>query len=330
MVDWNSPTELAKDALVFEKFMHALVGIYLWEWFTSLPFDWAFISGKKPFRWPMIFYFGGRYSLICALIAILIALDNTEPINCQALYIFAQLMGNMSIGLASVNLSVRVMAIYSMNLYVVIPLVLLILGHWSLLLQGVNIKAAFVPGSGCAITQSNNTILSAIFIYTMCFDLVVTSLTIYKLVFNSRTQSSLVKRIWRDGLVYFIIALSVNILATVFILLQLNAVMSVMLDVPSAVASTIVACRAVRRLVDFTSGPEVYSNSASKGQSSAMAFGTGARSGVPPAVSVANKSRAGGVRIEMETFTEADPDYLASGSKADYDLESHPSYGHAA
>ncbi|KZT21539.1 hypothetical protein NEOLEDRAFT_1073397 [Neolentinus lepideus HHB14362 ss-1] len=257
MVDWNSPTELAKDALVFDKFMHVLVGLYLWEWFTSLPFDWQFVSGKKPFRWPMIFYFAGRYSLIWALIAILIALDNTQKINCQALYIFAQLVGNMSIGFASINLSVRVMAIYSMNLYIVIPLVVLILGHWSLLLQGVNVKAAFVPGSGCAITHSNNKILSAIFIYTMCFDLVVTSLTAYKLVFNTRTQSSLVKRIWRDGLLYFVTALISNIIATVFILLQLNAVMSVVMDVPSAVASTIVACRAVRRLVNFSSGPEV-------------------------------------------------------------------------
>lgn len=328
MVDWNSPTELAKDALVFDKFMHVLVGLYLWEWFTSLNFDWEFISGTKPFRWPMIFYFGGRYALVCALIAILIALDNTEPINCQALYIFAQLAGNMSIGLASINLSIRVMAIYSMNKYVVGPLVLLILGHWSLLLQGVNVKAAFIPGSGCAITESNTTILSAIFIYTMCFDAVVTALTVYRLVFNARSQSSIVKRIWRDGVFYFIVALLCNILATVLILLQLNAVMSVIMDVPSAVASTIVACRAVRRLINFTSGPEVYSGSGSNGNTSGMAFGGAARSGAPPAVSVGNKSRVGGVRIEMETFTEAE-EYPVSTGKSAYDLESQPPHGSA-
>ena len=25
-----------------------------WEWFTSLDFDWQFLSGKRKFRWPMV------------------------------------------------------------------------------------------------------------------------------------------------------------------------------------------------------------------------------------------------------------------------------------
>lgn len=42
-------------------------------------------------------------------------------------------------------------------------------------------------------------------------------------------------------------------------LLNLNAVMSIIFNVPAAVASTIVASRAVRRLTKFTSkGPEVF------------------------------------------------------------------------
>lgn len=66
-----------------------------------------------------------------------------------------------------------------------------------------------------------------------------------------------------------------NLLATVFMLMNLNAIMSVIFNVPAAVASTvrpsvsyhthhtahclqIVACRAVRRLSKWSSaGPEV-------------------------------------------------------------------------
>lgn len=42
-------------------------------------------------------------------------------------------------------------------------------------------------------------------------------------------------------------------------LLNLNAVMSIIFNVPAAIASTIVASRAVRRLTNFTSkGPEIF------------------------------------------------------------------------
>jgi hypothetical protein len=40
--------------------VHVLLGIYVYEWFITLPFDWDFISGKKHFRWPMSFYFANR------------------------------------------------------------------------------------------------------------------------------------------------------------------------------------------------------------------------------------------------------------------------------
>ena len=42
-------------------------------------------------------------------------------------------------------------------------------------------------------------------------------------------------------------------------LLNLNPVMSIIANVPAAIASTIVACRAVRRLTNYTTGPaEVF------------------------------------------------------------------------
>jgi len=90
---------------------------------------------------------------------------NYSPINCQALYIFDQIFGNAAIGLASINLSLRTMAVWSQSLYVVIPLVLIILGHWSLLLHGLLIKAAWIPGAGCQITNTSNKILAATFVY---------------------------------------------------------------------------------------------------------------------------------------------------------------------
>jgi hypothetical protein len=65
---------------------------------------------------------------------------------------------------------------------------------------------------GCAITQTNNTILAAISIYSMCFDLIVLLLNTYKLLgINDKTanlfgRSLLTQMIFEDGLIFFFIA----------------------------------------------------------------------------------------------------------------------------
>lgn len=117
------------------------------------------------------------------------------------------------------------MAVWSRQWFIVIPLTLIIFGHWSLLLHGnkahthgllawltisnsgVNIKTAWVPGEGCIITNTNTTVLVATWIYSMIFDFVVLSLTAVKLIQpGSGSRSNLVDLIFTDGLIYFLAA----------------------------------------------------------------------------------------------------------------------------
>ncbi|KAI0322861.1 hypothetical protein OF83DRAFT_1048291 [Amylostereum chailletii] len=248
MPDWNSPVEQAHDADAFAKLIHAMLGLYIWEFVTSLDFDWAIISERK-FRWPMVFYFLGRYILLGALVGVAISLDVTEVVDCQALYTFNQCAGNFAIG----------MGVWRLKWYIVVPLVAIILGHWSLLLHGILLKAQWVEGEGCVITQTNSTILSASFIYSMGFDLLVLVLTAYKLAKPEGGKSRLVQLIFNDGLVYFVVAFLANMIATIFMLLNLDPIMSIVANVPAAVASTIVASRVVRRLSNLhTASAEVF------------------------------------------------------------------------
>jgi len=313
MVDWTSPIEIQKDAAAFNNLMHTLLGLYIWEWFTSLEFDWQYISGQKKFRWPLIFYFLNRYCLLFALIGIAIALNVKTEVNCQALYTFNQVLGNASIGLASINLSLRTMAVWSQNKFVVGGLVLVILGHWSLLLHGVLLKAAWIPEQGCVITETDSKLLATTFIYSMCFDFTVLALTAFKLVFgNNASRSRLVSLIFSDGIIYFVIAFLANLIATIFMQLNLNPVMSIIANVPAAIASTIVACRAVRRLAQFTAkGPEVFQST----QGSTLAFRS---NGMPrKAAKIDTTIKSEGVHVQMETFQDQSPS--DSKSYAEYD-----------
>ncbi|KAF5371695.1 hypothetical protein D9758_003538 [Tetrapyrgos nigripes] len=309
MTDWSSPAELQKDSDIFIKLMHVLTGLYIWEFILSLHFDWDFLTRRKPFRWPMIFYFLDRYLLLFALIGILISLDSTVRLNCQALYIFNQLAGNAAVGLASINLSLRTIAVYGNSKPLVILLVLVILGHWSLILQGVNLTAEWSDATNsCVITKTNNTVLAATFIYSMCFDLFVFLLNLHKLYFRrespqgSMGTSRLGRLIFGDGLIYFFIAFLANVIATVFMLLNLNAIMSIIFNVPAAIASTVVACKAVRRLSTFKNqGAEVYMSGTSA--HSLQYRGPGVAPNSRPAINPHSPGLSNGVHVQMETFT---------------------------
>ena len=124
------------------------------------------------------------------------------------------------------------MAVWSQDKRVVIPLVAVIMGHWSLLLHGkylvhtsrgptnhpigILLKADWINGT-CVITQTDNKILAASFIYSMAFDFIVLNLTAFKLVVpvGNAKRSRLMTLIFGDGLIYFIIAFLSNLIATV-------------------------------------------------------------------------------------------------------------------
>ncbi|KAI0049223.1 hypothetical protein FA95DRAFT_1651004 [Auriscalpium vulgare] len=306
MVDWHSPAELARDADAFSKLIHSLLGLYIWEFVTSLDFDIAFITRKRVFRWPLTFYFLGRYCLLAALIGMYTCAQAvSRKINCQGLYTFNQCMGNLAIGLASVNLSLRTMAVWGQRWYIVVPLTAIILGHWSLLLHGILLTAAWVPEAGCVITSTDSRILSVTFIYSMSLDLLVLILTGWKLAHPSSSgKSKLVDMIFTDGLVYFIIAFLANLIATIFMTLNLNAVMSIIANVPAAIASTIVASRVVRRLANFSNdSAEMFATTTT---GSSFAFRPSQRSAMQPNVSL-GKQQPSGVHVQMNSFSAADP-----------------------
>ena len=75
-----------------------------------------------------------------------------------------------------------------------------------LVVIGVLLKAAWVPGEGCVITETNNKLLAVTFIYSMVFDFIVLVLTGYKLLYPAVGPSRLVALIFNDGLLYFMIA----------------------------------------------------------------------------------------------------------------------------
>lgn len=95
---------------------------------------------------------------------------------------------------------------------------------------GILARTTFVSGEGCIVTSTNTTVLAATFIYTMVFDLLILLLNAWKLAMPrdirgnreegavfGETRSKLMTLIFIDGLVYFITAFGINLVAAVWI-----------------------------------------------------------------------------------------------------------------
>ncbi|GLB38846.1 hypothetical protein LshimejAT787_0600080 [Lyophyllum shimeji] len=309
MVNWSSPEVIAANAVSFDKFVHVLLGVYIWEWFTSLNFDLTFVTGERKFKWPMFFYFYGRYAMLGGLIGFVIVLDSTKEIACQAAYTTLQVLGNTALGVASINLAIRTSAVWGKKNYVRIPMLVLLLGQFGIILRSVfNAESVWVEGMGCVTSNVQSKVFAAMYIYTMAFDFLILLLTAYKLWFANRSQhrSRIVRLLFQDGLVYFVVAFVGNLIAVIFSLLDLNPVMNLIADIPATTFATIVSGRVVRRLSDYLhGGPEVYTTSSR----------TRATTANTPATTK-------GVRVEMTTFTDnPDPQVPVRDNKVPEDVE---------
>jgi len=313
-INWSDPAEVVRDYQVFVKTLIFFLGLYIWEVFGTVGFDWAVITRKKEFKWPMGFYFWGKYSLLLSIIGVNVASNITSEVNCQALYTFNQFAGNTAIGTASTLLMFRTIAIWSKNIYIVIPLCVLSMGQWGILLHGiVTVNSSWSEQAmTCIVNSAQPAWINAIYVYTMSFDLIVLILSTTGLLL-SPGRSNLWQLLFKDGIVFFLIAFCANLFPAVFSLMNLNPAMNIMCSVPAATCSTIVACRSFVRLSEFTN-KDVYIHTSMPYNGTKAALGptkSQRKTNVEPI----------GVHITMDTYARHDIEADRMSSPT-YDVES--------
>ncbi|KAF9523598.1 hypothetical protein CPB83DRAFT_775240 [Crepidotus variabilis] len=222
MVDWSSQATALAARDAFIKLLHIYLGLYLWEILTTLDFEWRMISGQKKFKWPLAFYFLNRYVCLAALIG-----ANLD--DCRGIFVFTLFMIHLTLTLASLNLAIRTIAIWEQNKVVIACVAILATFHCFLCIyQSATSVIARVPGVGCFPSSKNYAWDTAIYVYALVFDTLAMGLNVYKL--RSRLDirksifhaSSITIIVFRQGIIYFIIAFLVNIVAIAFLVLDLN------------------------------------------------------------------------------------------------------------
>ncbi|RDB17243.1 hypothetical protein Hypma_001766 [Hypsizygus marmoreus] len=226
------------------------------------------------------FFFFCRYCMLFAFVGLMISLHVTTPVRIffitlridvfpvsphessfvvQALYTFNSWSRNMAILSASTSLMLRTIALWERQRTITITLGALCLVHWALLYHTIFAVIAVWDDTlqECVVTAAK---LNTTFFFTMGFDLIILVLTAVALLRKYSARTNLWKLLFQDGLVFFLVSFSTNCIPAVLNVLNLNSVMNVVAILPPATITSIAACRAVIRLMEFSSG-DVYVHS---------------------------------------------------------------------
>ncbi|KAF9523386.1 hypothetical protein CPB83DRAFT_863013 [Crepidotus variabilis] len=278
----SSSLSQSSSSAVGDRLSSVLLGLYFWEWITSLGFEWDLITRKRPLRWPMFFYLGNRYLLWGHLIdlqLLWIVRGHDHPIDCRVAFALSHLLGKGALAFASMNLAIRTIAIWERNIYVIASLSLVMMANIAMIFavaqESIKTSRWDTEAMACT-TRVNNDWMRIIFLLYMLFDLLVLTLNLQKLgkeikgrqlrknlspawdrskktTGSERSFMRLTYLVFEQGIVYFFIAVCANA-AALFIVSIPPPNSNVPLKsftLPIYVASTIVACRAVRGLMTF-------------------------------------------------------------------------------
>ncbi|KAG1817140.1 uncharacterized protein BJ212DRAFT_1351166 [Suillus subaureus] len=234
MVDWNDPGFEVKLEMLSVQLLYAIFGLYSWEYIRSSHVEIALLRRQLSFRWALLSYITARFSFLIA--TILLAMRSSPfhtSMSCQSMDFAIMFLTNIAIGCSTTNLMIRTWLIWKTSCLLRLLLVLLSLGHWTLLtLFPTTARASTINGI-CVVHFVNPAYASAVVIYTMSYDLVLLVFTVIGLL-KMPSSSTLWKTLVKQGVIYFVLNFVVNLILLVLNRLNLNPIMDAILGMPAA------------------------------------------------------------------------------------------------
>ncbi|EJD39983.1 hypothetical protein AURDEDRAFT_170962 [Auricularia subglabra TFB-10046 SS5] len=227
MIDYQSPEHLAKSIHGYILSVHIIFGIYLWEFLTSLDFDWLYIRGQK--RWTLAAgsYFLTRYLGLAVWILGVRICNVFEPIDCRAWNLAISVTAYGAGAFTGMLLLLRVAALSSRNIYILVFLGLFYGSLWGTTIwgmyhtDGIYIEAFHICGaSGVKSHQLNTTMAFA-------FDTTCLALMMFYLLRARRSHSaSLWAFMLQQGVLYVVIISTSYLFVLIILYLDLNDAIS--------------------------------------------------------------------------------------------------------
>ncbi|KAF8497393.1 hypothetical protein F5888DRAFT_279772 [Russula emetica] len=231
-------------------------GIYIWEFITTLDFEWSIIRRHQRYRWTIWIYSVSRLSGLAVIILVLVNFYGTSPINCQAWvtsgWTFSALGGY---GLSSILIMLRIFAIWDKSRVIMAISVAIWVINLGFQLEGiVKIRAEWVPAArSCTIT--NIEICRDFYVNLLVTDVILLIIMLAGLLRLRRGGVSfyLSHLLWKQGVIWLVIATAAELPQMLLLFLNVNDSLNLLFLAPSMVAVIIAATRTYRSLIHSAS-----------------------------------------------------------------------------
>ncbi|KAF8491703.1 hypothetical protein F5888DRAFT_964701 [Russula emetica] len=250
----------------FVEFWHALCGIYFWEFFNTLDYEWMVIRGYLPYRWSIWIYSLARVACLVAMILILIGMDVTTHISCQLWASSVATFFCLASAAASLLIVLRITAIWNRNRVVMVTSISVwLIGVAFRIQNAVRLRSAWDPTRlNClSVTTTERGVLGVIPVISADISLLLIMLVGLVLLRRSGGCTfGLTLILWKQGTIWLLLAFVSEIPPAVMVVLNSNDQLDNMLLTPGliAVAMTIAATRMHRSLVNLAYGFHDYAH----------------------------------------------------------------------
>jgi len=232
------------------KVVHLFSGVYLWEFFTTLEFEWEVFTGRRPWKWSFAVYLMARILAFTAIILNFIGFNLSTEFNCNAWFRCILASSWFAVAIASFLLALRGIAIWGRDRTVTIAAIIIwsanmVISVWS------TTRAHAVwdpPANACLITGTNN------FRWSLLVNLVV-DLSLLCIMFLGVLQKKNATHLWRmlyfQGLFWILTAVATEVPSVILPFLNMNDAWNLMFQVPHMVLMVIMSTRLYRDLFQY-------------------------------------------------------------------------------
>ncbi|KAI0046182.1 hypothetical protein FA95DRAFT_1413419 [Auriscalpium vulgare] len=256
MTNFEDPKVELSNYLSMVKLVHVFAGIFIWEYVSTLYFEWEVVTGRRPYRWTLLVYSGTRLLALANTAMNLALLNITSPLNCELYVKFQLFFAYSALAAGSLLMLLRIIAIWDRNVYVTVSVVAVWLTSLGFLINSlVVIKANYVPGTGCANTNTLESKKNLAATFSTDLFLLIMMLAGLLRARHIAGSTTIWRVLYTQGLVWLVVATVGEFPPLVLITLNLNDPWNLMFQDPGLIIMVICSTRMYRDL--FNLSPKV-------------------------------------------------------------------------
>ncbi|KAI0255666.1 hypothetical protein BJV78DRAFT_1177706 [Lactifluus subvellereus] len=252
MASWKDPNAILAQLEAFVKLVHFATGMYIWEYFSTLGFEWSIFRGQRKCSWTVVLYLACRAATLAAITTEIIGLNMTSRFSCKTWLVLVRIFGCSSLTLAVTLYALRGVAVWGRNRYLALFVTMCLITNIVLWIQTDRPSTEWNKEiRTCIITKSSGSLPNNVSLF-------VTDVAIFVIILGGVYQRNHGKQIlstmYHEGLFWLAIATVMQLLPVIFLSLDLNDSMNLMFQTPAAICTGIGATRMYRKIFDLHAG----------------------------------------------------------------------------